>query len=213
MRKALSVLLMGAALTLAAQDGQSWLVGQVGATVEQGKSKDIYKDGLHYGLGFGHWWTDRWGFDVKALQSDLKAKSGVPIKDDHEQMLLGSVLYDLAPGGNWYPYLAFGLGGSKLPQPLANDATKLNYHGGLGIIGHTDNGFTVQGDVKYVRVSLPSPVDSHSEILATLGLGYTWGTSKPLPPPTVTIEPSGFARISWWATRQEPHHAFAERPR
>ena len=129
MRKALSVLLMGAALTLAAQDGQSWLVGQVGATVEQGKSKDIYKDGLHYGLGFGHWWTDRWGFDVKALQSDLKAKSGVPIKDDHEQMLLGSVLYDLAPGGNWYPYLAFGLGGSKLPQPRHHRPHRQRLHG------------------------------------------------------------------------------------
>ncbi len=184
MRKTLSVLLMGASLTLVAQDRQTWLVGQVGATLEQGTSKDIYKDGLHYGIGFGHWWSDRWGFDVKFLQSDLKAKSGVVgVKDDHEQLALGSVLFDLNPGGNWYPYLAAGVGGSKLPQPLANDATKLNYHVGAGIIGHTESGFTVQGDVKYVRADLPSPIDRHSEILATLGLGYTWGTSKPLPPP------------------------------
>ncbi|MBS1766284.1 MAG: OmpA family protein [Acidobacteria bacterium] len=182
MRKTLGMLLLGASLTLAAQDGQTWLVGQVGATIQQGTSKDVYKDGLHYGLGFGHWWTDRWGFDVKALQSDLKIKSGINgLNDDHEQMALGSVLFNMAPGGNWYPYLAAGVGGSKLPMPMTNDATKLNYHAGVGIIGHTDSGFTVQGDAKYVRVDLP--VDNHSVILATLGLGYTWGASKPLPPP------------------------------
>ncbi len=180
MRKALSVLLMGASLTLAAQDGQTWLVGQVGETFHS--SSNLYKDGLHYGVGFGHWFSDRWGFDVKALQSELKAKSGVVgVKDDHEQLALGSVLFNLAPGGDWYPYLAAGVGGSKLPQPLTNDATKLNYHAGLGIIGHTENGFTVQGDAKYVRVDLPSSTH-HSDILATLGLGYTWGATKPLPP-------------------------------
>jgi len=175
---------MGASLALAAQDGQTWLVGQVGETFRSNDS--IYKDGIHYGAGFGHWLTDRWGFDVKALQGDLKAKSGVVgVPDDHEQMLLGSLLFNLKPGGNWYPYLAAGVGGSKLPQPLTDDATKLNYHAGLGLIGHTDNGFTFQADAKYVRVDLPSTsaVGHHTGILGTLGLGYTWGVSKPLPPP------------------------------
>ena len=185
MRKALSVLLIGASLTLAAQDGQTWLTGQLGETFHS--SSSIYKNGTHYGVGFGHWFTDRWGFDAKLLQSDLKLKDSAQpafpsIGDDHEQMALGSVLFNLSPGGNWYPYLAAGIGGSKLPQPLTDDATKLNYHAGIGIIGHTDNGFTVQGDVKEVRVDLANSTH-HSGTLATLGLGYPWGTSKPLPPP------------------------------
>lgn len=181
MRKSLLMMLMGASLSLVAQEGQTWVTIQVGETFHS--STNIYKNGVHYGVGFGHWFTGRWGVDVKALQSDLKAKSGVAgVPDDHEQLLLGSVLYDFKPGGDWYPYLAFGLGASKLPQPLANDATKLNYHAGLGVLGHAENGFTWQGDAKYVRVDLPGS-SHHTDILATLGLGYTWGSAKPMPVP------------------------------
>lgn len=181
MRKALGILLMGVSMTLAAQEGQTWLTAQVGETFRSNGS--LYKDGFHYGAGFGHWWTDRWGFDVKALQGELKVKSDVVgVPDDHEQLLLGSVLFNLKPGGNWYPYIAAGLGGSKLPEPLTNDATKLNYHLGVGVLGHADNGFTWQVDVKGVRVDLPAS-NHHTGTLASLGLGYTWGTAKPLPPP------------------------------
>jgi OmpA-OmpF porin, OOP family len=196
MKRTLQILLAGTALTLSAQQGTAWVAGHLGQTVFENKSN--LKDEMHYGLGVGHWYTDRWGLDLRALRSDLKLdKNPLNIATGKETHLLASGLFNFRPGAdNWYPYLAAGLGGTNLDSPYSGksgSATKLNYHAGLGIMGKPVENFLLDVSAKAVRIDLPT---ARTEYLATLGLGYTWGGAKkaapappPPPPPPVVPEP------------------------
>lgn len=192
MKKTLLFLLAGTALTLSAQQGQAWVMGHLGQTMFD-KDKNLsgpgvdLKDQLHYGLGVGHWYTDRWGLDLRALHSDLKADKipGAPSGDETHLLLSG--LFNFRPGAdNWYPYLAAGLGGTNVNKnysPSGKETTRFNYHGGLGVMGRPAENFLLDLNAKAVSVELPK---SRMEYLVTLGLGYTWGGGKkaaPVPPP------------------------------
>jgi OOP family OmpA-OmpF porin len=145
------------------------------------------KDQLHYGLGVGHWYTDRWGIDLRALHSDLEADKIPGAPTGSETHLLLSGLFNFRPGAdNWYPYLAAGVGGTNIDKkysPSGNETTRFNYHGGLGIMGRPAENFLLDLSAKAVSVELPK---SRMEYLVTLGLGYTWGgghKAAPAPPP------------------------------
>ncbi len=186
MKKTLQILLAGTALTLSAQQGTAWVAGHLGQTIFESKS-DL-KDEMHYGLGVGHWYTDRWGLDLRALRSKLELdKNPAKIGSGNETHLLASGLFNFRPGAdNWYPYLAAGLGGTNIGSPYSgksDSTTKLNYHGGLGIMGKPVENFLLDVSAKAIRVNLPT---ARTEYLATLGLGYTWGGAKkamPAPEP------------------------------
>ncbi|HEY3270812.1 MAG TPA: OmpA family protein [Geothrix sp.] len=192
MKKTLLFLLAGAAITLSAQEGKAWVMGHVGQTIFE-KDKNFpplsfeLKDQIHYGLGVGHWYTNRWGLDLRALHSDLKADKipGAPTGDETHLLLSG--LFNFRPGAdNWYPYLAAGVGGTNVNKnysPSGKETTRLNYHGGIGVMGQLAEHFMMDLSAKAVSVELPK---SRMEYLATLGLGYTWGGAKkaaPVPPP------------------------------
>jgi OOP family OmpA-OmpF porin len=194
MKKSLLFLLAGAALTLSAQQGTAWVAGHVGQTMFENDAN--LKDKVHYGLGVGHWYTNRWGLDLRALKTDLQADvTGAPTAD--QTHLLASGLFNLRPGAeNWYPYLAAGLGGTKVGAPYSGkleSTTRLNYHAGLGLMGKLSDNFLLDLSAKAVRVELPK---SRTEYLATLGLGYTWGGGRkavpapvPVPAPAPAPEP------------------------
>ncbi|MCE1228823.1 MAG: OmpA family protein [Firmicutes bacterium] len=180
MKKIFGVLLLGTALSLTAQEGQNWVTAQVGGAFRS--SDNIYDNGFAYGLGAGHWFTNRWGLDLKALRADQELKSGAS-SAGREYIGLGSLLFNFRPGAdNWYPYLAAGLGGSRLHPPILDkDSTRLNYHLGAGLLGHFGK-LAVQFDVKAVRSDLP--IARNTDLLGLVGLGYTWGgVKKVLPPP------------------------------
>jgi OOP family OmpA-OmpF porin len=192
MKRTLQILLAGTALTLSAQQGTAWVAGQVGQTIFENKSN--LKDELHYGIGVGHWYTDRWGLDLRALRSKLELdKNPAKIGSGNETHLLASGLFNFRPGAdNWYPYLAAGLGGTNIGSPYSgksDSTTKLNYHGGLGIMGKPVENFLLDVSAKAVRVNLPT---ARTEYLATLGLGYTWGGGKKAAP-TPAPEPAPVA--------------------
>ncbi len=187
MNRTLLFLLAGTALTLSAQQGTAWVAGHLGQTMFD-KDKNFpltfeLKDQIHYGLGVGHWYSDRWGLDLRALKQDLKADKipGAPSGD--ETHLLLSALYNLRPGAdNWYPYLAAGLGGTSVSKayfPSAKDTTRFNYHAGLGLMGKPAENFLLDLSAKAVSVELPK---SRMEYLVTLGLGYTWGSGRKTAP-------------------------------
>jgi OOP family OmpA-OmpF porin len=186
MKKTLMILLAGTALTLSAQQGTAWVAAELGQT--SWKSGANLKDQMHYGLGVGHWYTDRWGLDLRLLQEDLKLDSNpLNIATGKQTHLLASGLFNLRPGAdNWYPYLAAGLGGTQVDAPYSltsSSATRLNYHAGLGIMGRPEEHFLLDVSAKAVRVDLPSS-NHRTDFMATLGLGYTWGGGrKALPAP------------------------------
>lgn len=194
MKKTLLFLLAGSALTLSAQQGQAWVMGHVGQTFFE--SGAHLKDKLNYGLGVGHWYTDRWGLDLRALQNDLQLDPNpLGIGSAKQTHLLASGLFNLRPGAeNWYPYLAAGIGGTNVESPYSGKGeatTRFNYHGGVGVMGKLAENFMLDLNAKAVRVELPT---SRTEYLATLGLGYTWGggrkaTYVPPPPPPPAPEP------------------------
>lgn len=196
MRRSLLFLLAGAALTLSAQQGTAWVAGHLGQTMfDKDKNFPLHfdlKDEMHYGLGVGHWYTDRWGLDMRLLRHDLKADKipGAPTGD--ETHLLVSGLFNLRPGAvNWYPYLAAGLGGTTIGKdysPSGANTTRFNYHAGVGLMGKPADNFLLDLSAKAVSVELPK---SRMEYLVTLGLGYTWGGGrKTAPAPTPTPAPT-----------------------
>jgi len=177
MKKTLQILLAGTALTLSAQQGTAWVAGELGGTGWRGVWN--LKDEIHYGLGAGHWYTDRWGLDLRILRNDLKRDSNPSNTPTGKQThLLVSGLFNLRPGAdNWYPYLAAGVGGTNLDAPYSqktSSATQFNYHAGMGMMGKPVEHVLFDVSVKAVRVNLPSSVHQ-TDFLATIGLGYTWG--------------------------------------
>jgi len=189
MKKTILFLLAGSAITLTAQQGQAWVAGHVGQTMFDSDAKILgfkMKDQMHYGLGAGHWYSDRWGLDLRALRNDLELDVPGAVSDTQTH-LLASGLFNLRPGAdNWYPYLAAGIGGTNIGSPYsgkADSTTRFNYHGGIGVMGKLAEHFMLDVNAKAVRVELPK---SRTEYLATLGLGYTWGGGRkaaPAPPP------------------------------
>ena len=169
MKRILQILLAGTALTLSAQQGTAWVAGYVGDTVF--KSDANLKDSMHYGLGLGHWYTDSWGLDLRAIRNDLKFdQNPLNIGTGKETHLLLSGLYNLRPGANnWYPYLAAGVGGTNLDSPYSgksDSATRFNYHVGAGLMGRPAENVFLDVSVKGLHVD-----QAHTEYLASLGLG------------------------------------------
>ncbi|MFN7957720.1 MAG: OmpA family protein [Holophagaceae bacterium] len=197
MKKALLLWLAGTALTLSAQQGTAWVAGHVGQTMfDKDKNFPLHfdlKDQFHYGLGVGHWYTDRWGLDLRALRHDLEADKIPGAPSSEETHLLLSGLFNFRPGAaNWYPYLAAGLGGTNVGKdysPSGKDTTRFNYHAGLGLMGKPAENFLLDLSAKAVSVELPK---SRMEYLVTLGLGYTWGGHRkaaPAPAPAPALRP------------------------
>lgn len=198
MKQILVCLLVGSAVSLSAQQGQAWVSGHLGQTMFENDSN--LKDKLHYGIGAGHWYTNRWGLDLRALQNDLQLDTNpFNIGSAKQTHLLASGLFNLRPGAeNWYPYLAAGLGGTNVEAPYSgkgDSTTRFNYHGGVGLMGKLAEHFMLDLSARAVRVEMPK---SRTEILATLGLGYTWGggrkaapapTPAPIPMPEPKPEP------------------------
>jgi len=192
MRKILMFLLAGSALTLSAQQGTAWVAGHLGQTIFEGKTG--LKDQPHYGLGVGHWYTNRWGLDLRALTNKLEQEAP-GTGTSKEAHLLASGLFNFRPGAeNWYPYAAAGVGGSVLGSglsPTHERTNKLNLHAGLGIMGRLAENVLLDVSAKAVRIDLPT---ARTEYLATVGLGYTWGGVKkaapaPQPAPAPAPEP------------------------
>ena len=191
MKRIFFILLAGSALALQAQQGQAWVSGYVGQTTFESGAN--LKDKMHYGLGTGYWYTDRWGIDLRALRNDLQIDKGAVGPTAAQTHLLLSGLFNCRPGAdNWYPYLAAGIGGTNVESPYSGkgDATtRFNYHGGVGIMGKLADHFMMDVSAKAVRVELPT---SRTEYLATLGLGYTWGggpKAAPAPAPVPESKP------------------------
>jgi outer membrane protein OmpA-like peptidoglycan-associated protein len=190
MKRTLQILLAGTALTLSAQQGTAWVVGELGGTAW--RSATNLQDEIHYGLGVGHWYTDRWGLDLRTLRNDLKLNSNPSnIPTGKETHFLVSGLFNFRPGAeNWYPYLAAGVGETNLDAPYSgqsSSASRFNYHAGSGLMGKPVEHVLLDVGVKAVRVNLP--LSSHrTEVLATIGLGYTWGGGQvAAPAPAIII--------------------------
>ncbi len=186
MKRTLLFLIAGTTLSLSAQQGTAWVAGHLGQTIFEGKSN--LKDQMHYGVGAGHWYTDRWGLDLRLLRNDLELdRNPLLIEKGKETHLLASGLFNFRPGAqNWYPYAAAGVGFTNLQthdSGASGSSTKVNFHGGFGIMGRPAESFLLDVAVKAVRINV-SP--ARTEYLATVGLGYTWGGMKkvvPVPPP------------------------------
>jgi OOP family OmpA-OmpF porin len=193
MKKTLLFLLAASALSLSAQQGTAWAAGYAGMTTFDTDARINtfpQKDQLHWGAGIGHWYTNQWGIDVRALTNDLEV-DGPASRKSQQAHLLVSGLYNLRPGADkWYPYLAAGLGGTMVgsgQSPSQNMTTRFNVHGGVGLMGRIAEDVILDLGAKFVRVELSKP---RTEYLATVGLGYAWGGGKKAAPaPAATPVP------------------------
>lgn len=194
MRKLAVLLTLGASLGLMAQEGQKWGVAHV--VGDRFDNTSDLKNRIGGGLGAGMWTDNLIGLDLRGIYMPQKSEAGTKSKEIHA---LVSVMFNLRPGAdNWYPYIAVGPGITRAGRGVDSSSytgkleTVFNYHGGVGLMGRITENLLVQGDVKLMRVDLPNPVD-RNELLASLGVGYTWGGRKATPvtvsAPTPAPEP------------------------
>jgi OmpA-OmpF porin, OOP family len=191
MKKSTLLLALVAAVSLGAQEKQSWVQGKAGFIKQDGC--DCIKDTIGYGLGVGHWFSNRWGGEIDLLADKLKANK-VPVPDANEKHALASALFNLNPGGEkWFPYLRAGLGASQVDAPYslkANDSTtRLNYHGGVGVQRFFSEHGIFSAEARAVSIQTKT---RRTEYQGLLGLGYRWGGEKaamPTPPAPVPLPP------------------------
>jgi OOP family OmpA-OmpF porin len=175
-----------AAIGLSAQEGTKWVTAQ-GAYIVQDSSS--LKDDWGYGLGLGTWFSNRWGMEFSALNTELKAKRFDMSGRETHAFLSG--LMNLNPGGTtWFPYLRAGLGGTQLANPWSGkgeSTTRLNLHGGVGVQAHLAENFLFTLEARAVRVETDL---SRSEYQGIMGIGYRWGGAKPVTPQQAPLSPA-----------------------
>jgi len=179
MRKTALLLALGASLGLMAQEGQKWGV----VHVAQGSFDSKSELNGHFGGGVGAGlWTDNYiGLDLRAIYMPLSHNNGLKSKE-YDALL--SLMFNLRPGAeNWYPYLAIGPGVTRTGRNFTGTGaieTVFNFHAGIGVLGRIRENLVFQGDMKLMGVDLPKSAN-RTELLTTLGLGYTWGGGKTVP--------------------------------
>ena len=183
---------------LAAQEGTSWVDLQGGALMQKSswtKSKDsVLKDGAIFGLGYGSWFTNRWGaeFSVLAATVDYKSKGMVANYGGKEAHAVGSLLFNLYPTSGWTPYLRAGIGGTHLGAELTSDGyygkahpngkNAFNFHGGAGAQFVPSEHLILGLEARLTRIQTDVPA-RRSEGMVLASAGYRWGGSKPAPVP------------------------------
>lgn len=169
------------AAPLAAQSGQSWLGIQGGYDMQNNSSRNAKDSGI-LGLTLGSWRTDRWGYDLSVLGTQLKGKnalSGAKTDEYHAHL---SGLFNLNPGSStWMPYLRAGLGATQLDLPwsFASDTTtRFSYNGGIGAQRLLADNFLLGLEARAVRIETRI---SYTETMGLVTLAYRWGNAKAMP--------------------------------
>lgn len=189
-RVTLALLLAAGGLGLCAQEGTSYGMIHAGWTKFDKKPYEgaggSLDDGAHFGLGAGHWYKNEWGVDLRLLTSTMNGTGTLDPFSAKRNYLLTSVNFNFNPGGSWWPYAAFGIGGVQTGDPFSfkNEATtKLAIHAGLGFHAPLGEQLMWGMDWKAVRSSNDQKWVDH---LFTVGLGWRFSTGRkpaPLPPP------------------------------
>jgi len=184
------------AAPLAAQSGQSWLGIQGGYDMQNNSSRNAKDNGI-LGLTLGSWCTDRWGYDLSVLGTQLKGKNALTGAKTDEYHAHLSGLFNLNPGSTtWIPYLRAGLGGTQLDLPwsFASDTTtRLSYNGGIGAQRLLADNFLLGLEARAVRIETRI---SYTETIGLVTLAYRWGgnakampVAAPAPAPAPAPEP------------------------
>ena len=163
------------AAPLAAQAGQNWIGIQGGYDLQNNSSRNA-KDSAILGLTGGSWCSDRWGYDVSLLGTQLKGKNGLAgaSADEYHGQLSG--LFNLNPGSStWIPYLRAGLGATQVDTPwsFASDkTTRFSYNGGIGVQGLLTGNLMLGLEARAVRIETQI---SYTETMGLVTLAYRWG--------------------------------------
>ena len=181
------------AAPLAAQAGQNWVGIQGGYDMQVNSARDA-KNNAILGLTGGSWCTDRWGYDLSILGTQLKGKdalSGAKADEYHGQL---SGLFNLTPGATtWIPYLRAGLGATQVDKPWSfssEKTTRFSYNAGVGVQGLLAEHFLLGLEARAVRIETQT---SYTEGMGLVTLAYRWGGRAKVvaaPAPVAAPEPA-----------------------
>jgi len=181
------------AAPLAAQAGQNWVGIQGGYDMQVNSARNA-KDNAILGLTGGSWCTDRWGYDLSILGTQLKGKNnlnGLKADEYHGHL---SGLFNLAPGASaWVPYLRAGLGATQVDTPWSfstGKTTRFSYNAGVGVQGLMADHFMLGLEARAVRVETQT---SYTEAMGLVTLAYRWGgraTAMPAAAPAPMAAPA-----------------------
>ncbi len=167
-------------LAAAADAGQWYLNPAVGfQTFDSGNDDRDLDDEITGILGLEYQVSDRWGVELRYMQSSLDNRYNVPSRDaDLYQGSLDLLRY-LGDGEGWEPYLAIGVGHADFDFDSADNSGVTQANAGGGVRYLFDQKWSVRGDLRY----LSSLDTEHSDGLASLGVSYAFGAGKKKPEP------------------------------
>jgi len=173
-RKMMVCAALATSMVAFAQQGNHWVVAKGSYTEFDSHFPVGDKEG--FGLGYGTWCTDHFGFDLTLLHTDLKPRLGSPLASSNQNQFLGSFLFTFNPGGEHFlPYLAVGAGGTQIGKAYSDShqqTIRANYHAGVGAQFKLGERFAITLDSKYVRTQT-DPV--RNDWVNTVGFGVVWG--------------------------------------
>ncbi len=188
MRSHLSLVLLLAAggLGLHAQEGTSYGMLHAGWTRFDnrmfGGQSGAIEGAAHVGLGAGHWYRSEWGADMRLLSTTMNGEGVLAPFSAKRSLLLAGVNFNFNPGGTWWPYASFGVGGVRTGEPFSGKqeaSTKPALHAGLGLHIPFGERFLAGVDWKLVRSADDQHPTTH---LLSVGLGWRFSTGKKAAP-------------------------------
>ena len=161
-------------MVASAQEGNQWVVVKGAYTEFDTHFPAGDREG--FGLGFGSWCTDHFGYDLTLLHTDLRPRLGSPLSSSSQNQFLGSFLFSLNPGSEQFlPYLAVGAGGTQIGTAFSgshHQTIRANYQAGVGAQIRVGERFTLTLDSKYVR---SQTARVRNDWVNTVGFGVVWG--------------------------------------
>ncbi|MGD0280687.1 MAG: outer membrane beta-barrel protein [Smithella sp.] len=138
------------------------------------ESSEGRKNTAIYGLRAGYNFTENWGMEGFAsyMQTTIQDIPAQPPQNIYGCGIEG--LYHFMPKGSFVPFIALGVGGIHYGYPEAYRTDKFDVDYGVGLkIFLTDN-IALRADVRHIITFS----DTYNDILATLGITFSFGRKK-----------------------------------
>lgn len=130
------------------------------------------------GLGLEYHFSDRWGAEIKYLDSSVDTENGNGEADLGQLMLEG--MYFLGASEKLQPYLAAGIGHAEFDYDNFGEQQETQFTAGAGMRYWFSERWSAKADFRFLH----GHDDSTNDQLITLGISYVFGkTSAPKPAP------------------------------
>lgn len=175
-----SLLALSVATATAAQAASGeWYINPMIGYQWFDSDRNLEDEGL-LGLGLEYHYSDRWGVEIKYLDSTVDAENASREADLGQLMIEG--MYFLGHSDKLQPYLAAGIGHADFDFDIGRQQQETQFTAGAGMRYWFSERWSTKADVRLIH----GHDDSSNDQLLTLGISYVFGkkpAAKSMPEP------------------------------